>query len=134
MTKTPEKEFVHLTNRTHKWLKEATGPRKLGEGRASGLARPLSRSRCDKSAERVSDIISVDVSKGSSGPVDAHLRGGPYTEERATFWRGKPPPFDPILDWRVYNDNKELAEDLCNGVCVKIGRLSAFSFREGFLK
>ncbi len=95
----------------------------LALSRRSGEVRSGSfHDRGTETKERLADSVSVGVIEGARGPLDMSLSGRPYAEERSPIWGGKAPPVD--IEWhrRVYDMNKELANDLRIGCGVKAGR------------
>lgn len=109
-----------LTNRCLERMKTDTGRRKnLKRRRSAGSS--LDRLGVNNTKERVSRVIGVSIAEASSWPFDAQVAGRPDSEERAAFWRCEPPPLDPVFERSVHYGNKEFADDLCDGVRIKVG-------------
>lgn len=70
----------------------------------------------------VRDVVGGRIIKRGSGPPNAALDWRPDAEERAVTWKGEPPSFYERWHRRVYNVNKQLTEDLCGGITIKVFR------------
>jgi hypothetical protein len=72
----------------------------------------------------------VLVGEGATRPLDAvETIVGPNPEERSVIWEGKPQPVDESWHRRMYDVNKELADDLSRGVRIVAGRFTALTTR-----
>lgn len=86
----------------------------------------LPHNLADETRDGIGDGVGLSVTKSTARPSDAGFGWGPDTEERSSVWKGKPEPFDEVWHRRMYDMNKEIADDLSRCATVKVGRLKRF--------
>jgi hypothetical protein len=81
--------------------------------------KPLTLASRNESEKGIGDVVGGDIVKRSAGPFDAGSSWRPDAKERSIMWLGEPPPFNEAWHRRVYDMNKQLADDLCGGIAVE---------------
>lgn len=71
----------------------------------------------------------IDIAKSRSRPLDADLGWRPDSKQRAALWEGKPERLKQAWMRRMYDVNEKLIKDLSGCATIKVGGLTARTFR-----
>jgi hypothetical protein len=73
--------------------------------------------------------LRVDVANSRSRPLDADLGRRPDSKQRAALWQGKPERLKQAWMRGMYDVNEKLIKDLSGCATIKVGGLTARTFR-----